>query len=53
MGHEVRSRDSGRKSGNTGKSSYSTNGAPIHAQVMLIGVTGDGEYGGSIQFGMK
>ena len=53
MGHEVRSRDSARKSGNTDKCSYSTNGAPNHVQVMRIGVTGDGEYDDNIQIGMK
>ena len=53
MGHEVRSRDSVRNSGNTDKCSYSTNGAPNHAQVMQIGVTGDVEYDGNIQIGIK
>ena len=53
MGHEVRSRDSARKSGNTDKCSYSTNGAPNQAQVIHIGVTGDGEYDGNIQIGIK
>ena len=53
MGHEVRSRDSARKSGNTDKCSYSTNGAPNHVQVMHIGVAGDGECDGNIHIGMK
>ena len=53
MGHEVRSRDSARKSGNTDKCSYSTNVAPNNAQVMHTGVAGDGEYDGNIQIGIK
>ena len=53
MGHEVRGRDSARNSGNTDKCSYSTNGAPNQAQVMHIEVTGDGEYDGDIQIGIK
>ena len=53
MGHEVRSRDSARKSGNTDKCSYSANSAPNHVQVMYLGVAGDGEYDGNIQNGMK
>ena len=53
VGHEVCSRDSARKSGNTDKCSYSINGAPNHAQVMQIGVTGDVEYDGNIQIGIN
>ena len=53
MGHEVRSRDSARKSGKTDKCSFSTKGAPNQAQVMHIEVTGDGEYDGNIQIGIK
>ena len=53
MGYEVRSRDSARNSGNTDKSSFLVNGAPNHAQVMLLGVTGDGEYDGNIQIEIK
>ena len=53
MGREVGSRDSARNSGNTDKCSFLVYGAPNHVQVMHLGVTGDGEYDGNIQIGIK
>ena len=53
MGHEVRSRDSAWKLGNTDKCSYSTKGAPNQTKVLHIEVTGDGEYDGNTQIVIK